>query len=205
MELLKRLKGETETERLLLRRWKRKDFQAYVQFMSDPEVMIPAGAEALNNLEKARTAFNRDIRNEDCLAITLKETGEVIGRIKFQSDLRRFHVKSLSLGYELRQDCWGMGYMPEALRAMVVRAFEWEKTDVLGISHFAENSRSRRVIEKCGFHREGTLRHATRRNDGKIMDDVCYSLLREEYPEWKEIYVVADGKREEREHKRLPE
>ena len=107
MKLLQRLRGEMETARLLLRRWKRDDFQEYVQLMSDPEVMLPAGAEPASTLEKAMTAFHRDQRNEGCFAIALKETGQVVGRIKFQSDLRRFHVKSLSLGYELRRDCWG--------------------------------------------------------------------------------------------------
>ena len=188
MKLLHRLRGEMETARLLLRRWKRDDFQEYVQLMSDPEVMLPAGAEPASTLEKAMTAFHRDQRNEGCFAITLKETGQVVGRIKFQSDLRRFHVKSLSLGYELRRDCWGNGYMPEALRAMIVRAFEREKVDVLGISHFSENTRSRRVIEKCGFRYEGTIHHAVRRSDGEIMDDMCYCILREDYPAWKELY-----------------
>lgn len=185
MSLLQKLKGETETGRLLLRRWKREDFREYVKIMSDPEVMIPAGTETLSTLEKAMTQFNRDCRSEGCFAIVLKETGEVIGRVKFQDDLRRFHVHALSLGYELRKDQWGNGYMTEAVTAMIVRAFEREKVDVLGISHFSENDRSRRVIEKCGFHYEGTIHHATRRSDGKIMDDMCYSLLKEDYPEWK--------------------
>ena len=44
MKLLQRLRGEMETARLLLRRWKRDDFQEYVQLMSDPEVMLPAGS-----------------------------------------------------------------------------------------------------------------------------------------------------------------
>lgn len=123
----------------------------------------------------------RDVRNEMCYAITLKDTGEVVGRIKFQTDLRRFHVNSLSVGYELRRDQWGQGYMTEALGAMVHYAFEKRKVDVMGISHYADNLRSKRVIEKCGFRREGVVPWASKRFDGKICDDVCYSLLREDY------------------------
>lgn len=178
---------------MLLRRWKHEDFKEYVKIVSDPEVMLPAGAEPADTLEKAMTAFHRDQRNGGCFAIVCKSTNEVIGRIKFQSDLRRFHVKSLSLGYELRQDCWGNGYMPEALRAMIARAFEREKVDVLGISHFSDNARSRRVIEKCGFRYEGTIHHAVRRRDGKIMDDVCYCILKEDYLAWKELYGNTFG------------
>ena len=37
------------------------------------------------------------------------------------------------------------------------------------------------MIEKCGFHYEGTLSQAFQRFDGKVFDDVCYSILREDY------------------------
>ncbi len=194
MGLLQKIRGEMETERLLLRRWEKEDFKAYSSFMSQSEVMIPAGAEPLQTLDRAMALFRRDMRNDSCFAIVLKETNEVIGRIKFQSDMRRFHVKSLSVGYELRRESWGMGYMPEALCAMIKRAFEKEKVDVLGISHFAANQRSRRVIEKCGFQYEGTIHHGTRRMDGAVMDDVCYCILREEYPVWKARYGEGPNK-----------
>ena len=170
-----------ETERLLLRHWKREDFEAYLGVVSDPEVMTPAGCQAARALEEAAAMFRRDCRNEMCYAIVLKEAGQAVGRIKYQSDLRRFHVNSLSLGYELRRDCWGRGYMTEALGAMVANAFEKRKVDVVAVSHFSDNARSRRVIEKCGFRLEGTVPWALRRFDGKICDDVCYSILREDY------------------------
>lgn len=181
MKLLQRLRGDLETPRLLLRRWERQDFDAYTRIVSDPQVMTPAGCEAATTLQAASEAFGRDLRNEDCYAIVLRESGEVIGRIKYQSDLRRFHVNSLSVGYELRRDCWGRGYMTEALRAMVANAFERKKVDVMAVSHYADNFRSQRVIEKAGFKLEGVVPWACRRSDGKICDDVCYSILREDY------------------------
>lgn len=188
MSLLERLKGEITTERLLLRRWKSEDFSIYKELMSDPEVMIPAGMEPAKTLDKCASLFAKDRRNDGCFAAVLRETGEIIGRIKFQTDLRRFHVKSLSVCYEFRKEFWGHGYATEALCAMIIRGFEREKLDVLGISHYAENDASRRVIEKCGFRYEGTVHRSCRRPDGKIMDDVCYYLLREDYPAWKKAY-----------------
>ena len=50
------------------------------------------------------------------------------------------------------------------------------------------NDRSRRVIEKCGFQYEGTIRRAFQRGDGQIFDDVCYSILKEEYFAYPERY-----------------
>ena len=181
MKLFGRLRGGIDTQRLLLRRWEHKDFQAYVMIVSDPEVMAPAGCQPAGTLDAAAALFARDLRNDLCYAIVLRENDEVIGRIKFQSDLRRFHVNSLSIGYELRRDKWGRGYMTEALAAMVTCAFEKKKVDVLAVSHYSDNERSRRVIEKCGFRLEGVVPWACKRFDGKICDDVCYSILREDY------------------------
>ena len=83
--------------------------------------------------------------------------------------------------YELPRAYWGRGYMTEALAAMVRCAFERKHVDVLAIGHFQGNHRSRRVIEKCGFQYEGTIRQGFRRYDGQVFDDVCYSILKEEY------------------------
>lgn len=181
MKLFERLRGGIETQRLLLRRWVHRDFGEYVQLVSDPQVMVPAGCQPAATLEAASAMFAKDLRNDLCYAIVLKGSGAVIGRIKFQSDLRRFHVNSLSVGYELRRDHWGQGYMTEALAAMITCAFEKKKVDVLAVSHYADNERSRRVIEKCGFKLEGVVPWACKRFDGKICDDVCYSILREDY------------------------
>lgn len=181
MGILQRLRGETETERLLLRRWKREDLKPYTVLISNPEVMLLTGVEPAGSLEEAIKEFNRDLRSDWSFAIVLKETGEVIGRIKFHRDMHRFHVNSISISYELLQDFWGCGYMTEALNAMIARAFEKEKVDVIGIDHYANNARSRRVIEKCGFKYEGTIHHAMRRFDGEVMDDLCYCMLREDY------------------------
>lgn len=196
MKLLHKLRGEMETPRLLLRRWKPLDFQAFLRFAGDPEVMLPAGSKPALGLQEAETQFRRALRDEGCYAIVLKGTGEPIGKIKFQEDLRRLRVNSLSIGYELVKSRWGRGYMAEALSAMVGEAFRRRGVEVLAISHFAQNQRSRRVIEKCGFRYEGTILQGFRRFDGAVFDDVCYSITREEYfahPERYEI-PVRNGK-----------
>jgi len=169
-----------ETERLILRRWKRPDFYDYALFAADPEVMLAAGSKPMAGPDD-HEAFGEALRDADCFAIVFKETKRAIGSIKFQKDIRRYKVNSTSIGYELGKQYWGNGYMPEALRAMIRHAFEHRKVDVISIGHFTVNEKSRRVIEKCGFRHEGTLRRAFRRFDGEMFDDECYSLLKEEY------------------------
>ena len=71
--------------------------------------------------------------------------------------------------------------MTEAVRAVLRYAFETLCLEMVTVYHYPFNHRSSRVIEKCGFHYEGTLRRGTTRFDGQVLDNVCYSLLRGEY------------------------
>ncbi len=71
--------------------------------------------------------------------------------------------------------------MTEAVRAVMDYVFQVMKVRLLTINHYTINARSRRVIEKCGFKPEGVVPWACKRFDGKICDDVCYSILREDY------------------------
>lgn len=181
MGLLRRICGEMETPRLILRHWRESDFEDFLGFAGDPEVMLASGARPACTPEEEELFFRRAMWDSGCYAIVLKKTGHAVGKIKFQKDIRRYKVNSLSIGYELAREYWGKGYMPEALCAMIEWAFEKKKLDVLAIGHFTGNDRSRRVIEKCGFQYEGTILRAFQRYDGKEFDEVCYSILREDY------------------------
>ena len=71
--------------------------------------------------------------------------------------------------------------MPEAVKAVIKYAFEEERLELISVQHFRFNSKSKRVIEKCGFKYEGTLRKGRKLFNGKVVDLVCYSMLKEEY------------------------
>jgi RimJ/RimL family protein N-acetyltransferase len=58
-------------------------------------------------------------------------------------------------GYWLARAAWGQGYATEAGRAVLSRAFvrhDWRHIDA---GHLAGNARSRRVLDKLGFHQTG--------------------------------------------------
>jgi len=88
------------------------------------------------------------------------------------------------LGYALSYDYWGMGIATEAVKAIQEYAFNVMKLDLLSVDHYPHNSRSMKVIEKCGFKKEGTLRKARLSYRNEPVDIVTYSLLKEE---WKEL------------------
>ncbi len=85
------------------------------------------------------------------------------------------------MGYSLAKSRWKRGYMTEAAERVIRYAFDELNLTVLMIRTGEANLRSRRVIEKCGFTYEGTLRRAYRLYDGALREVRCYSMLREEY------------------------
>ena len=85
------------------------------------------------------------------------------------------------IGYALREESWGKGYMTEVVRHMMQFGFESLCLDLISVGHFEFNDRSRRVIEKCGFRYEGKLRRTSSIFDGSVHDALVYSMLREEY------------------------
>lgn len=55
-------------------------------------------------------------------------------------------------GYNLRYDCWGMGYATEAAKAMINYAIENFGATKFVSSHCEPNIASGNVMKKCGLH-----------------------------------------------------
>ncbi len=170
------------TERLALRRFSPEDLEDYLVFAGDPAVGPAAGSPPVSTPGEGEALLRKLCKDENQLAVVRREDGRVIGKVLLQRDPHRLNNPlSLSVGYELARDCWGQGYMTEALLAVLELAFTRRGADIVGVSHFVGNDRSRRVIEKCGFTHEGLVRRSYRRYDGAFFDEEAYSLTREEF------------------------
>lgn len=171
-----------ETERLILRRFREEDLADFYAYASRPEVGPAAGWKPHDGPEESRAILADFIKGEEVWAIVWKETGKAVGSIGLHADGKRSASPDVKmLGYVLSPDYWGRGIMTEAARRMAAYAFEELGVELLTIQHFPFNSRSRRVIEKCGFAYEGTLRRCFLRYDGEWLDECCYSMTRDEY------------------------
>ena len=173
---------EAVTRRLVLRRFRPGDLEDLMVFAGDPLVGPAAGSAPVATPGEGAELLRRLCREEDQLAIVRREDDRVIGKLLFQRDPHRLNnPTSLSMGYELARDCWGQGYMTEAVRAALGIAFGKRQAEMVGISHFVGNQRSRGVILRCGFTYEGRVRRSYRRYDGAFFDEECYSITREEF------------------------
>lgn len=179
-----------ETDRLLLRMWRKKDAPQLYEYAKNPNVGPKAGWKPHESIAESKMIISSIFLANMCWAIVEKETGHVIGSIGLEEDKFRPNVKSKELGYSLSEDYWGSGIMTEAAKCIITHSFESLKLDVLMIRTGNENLRSQRVIEKCGFMYEGTLRRTYRIYDGSIREVRCYSMLREEYASRKESWAL---------------
>ena len=102
--------------------------------------------------------------------------GRVIG------DISVFDIENSrmgSVGYRLDPDLWGNGYATEALQAVVRFIFTCTELDRLQATADVRNTASNRVLAKCGFVLEGTIRR------GKMVSTYCdyniWGMLREDF------------------------
>jgi ribosomal-protein-alanine N-acetyltransferase len=82
-----------------------------------------------------------------------RETGVLLGSTGFAFET----PQRASTGYVLARDAWGRGYATEALRAIVDIASRLDLQRLYALCH-VDHQASWRVLEKCGFAREGVLR-----------------------------------------------
>jgi len=150
-----------ETERLILRPWTEADLPDFYAYARVEGVGEAAGWPHHRSMEESRAILQRFIAEGHVLAVVSKQDGKAIGSLGFHDsdlDAPEFAGKSKKeIGYVLSQEYWGKGLMTEAVRRAIQFCFEDLKLDMVTCSHFMENDRSRRVIEKCGFlyHSDG--------------------------------------------------
>jgi RimJ/RimL family protein N-acetyltransferase len=143
-----------ETARLWLRWPRASDAPAIHRYCSRWEVAqftariphpYPLGtAERFIFAAREGNASGRDLT----LVMTpIRDKREAIGAVTLEARGQ----DHLTLGYALAPETWGKGLASEAVEAMVEAAFSLTDAVEIDASSRAENSASRRVLEKAGF------------------------------------------------------
>ena len=173
-----------ETERLILRGWSLDDAEDLYDYARNPNVGPHGGWKPHESVEESKKIITKLFLGKyDIWAMVDKQTGKVIGSIGFEKDTIRDEPLCLELGYAMAEDYWGRGLMTEAAKAVIRFGFEKSGLEMISIYRNPVNYRSERVIEKCHFIYEGTLRRANKVYTGEIRDAACYSMLRKEFEE----------------------
>jgi RimJ/RimL family protein N-acetyltransferase len=147
-----------ETARLILRPFTEDDAAAVFAVNAHPEVTRYTGDGPLADVEAARAVIRSRTLADYAKhgfgrwACVEKASGELIGfnGLKFLEELQE-----VDLGYRLVPRCWGRGLATEGALASIDYGFRVLRLPrLLGLVH-PENTRSVRVLEKCGFGLDG--------------------------------------------------
>jgi len=106
--------------------------------------------------------------------------GKRLGYLNYYKPSHSYH--GLEIGYRIfRPEDRGRGFMREAIPLFVAYLFDAKPIERVQALAHPENVESCRVLERCGFSCEGTLRRA-HFDRGTYHDLEMYSILRAEAP-----------------------
>lgn len=172
-----------ETERLILREFRRDDRERVHEYAVDPEVYyyMPWGPNSEDEtsafIERAIASRHRDARLHFELAVTVREDGRLIGGGGIRVVDESFHAADM--GYCLRRDAWGNGFATEAAAGLIGFGFGQLGVHRIWATCDTRNMRSSHVLETIGMQLEGTMRDDTWLR-GQWRSSHLYSILENE-------------------------
>jgi len=161
-----------ETERLLLRPFRREDAEAVAA--------VAGNWDVARMLARVPHPYTRDMAEEWISSHALSwENGEeyifcieLDGQTAGSIGLRRSRKAVYELGYWLDDRWWGKGLATEAVGRIVRFAFGELGAVRLVSGHFADNPASGRVLQKCGFRYTGdSMQHCEARGGSVVHRD----------------------------------
>lgn len=170
-----------ETDRLILRRWHVDDYLDMYEFNSDENVNLCAGCNVIKDIDTIKNNLSNLISSNQSYAIVLKSENKVIGTIGLDEiciDERFKHLKQFYIGYRLNSNYWGNGYATEVAKHFINYLFDSLNADLIWASHYDFNTKSKRVIEKCGLNYSFSKNVKIKVLDNKNSTELFYNISR---------------------------
>ena len=171
------------TERLILRDVRASDAADVLVFRGDPIVqrfddpVIHTETEAEALIDELNVEYQA--RAGITWAVALADHDLVVGLFGLH-DWDHYHRRA-EAGYGMARAYWGQGLASEALRAILLFAFEQLDLNRIYARTIADNHESVRLLERLGFRREGTQRAHSWEEDGSFHDSAIYGILAKEF------------------------
>ena len=178
-----------ETERLILRPYR----------AGDGEMLYAAGLrnrEHLTQYESGNVLLHlKDEEHAEAMACELADdwlelncffigvfessSGEWVGQVYVGPT--NWKLPAFSIGFVADVHHEGKGYISEAVNSVLRMLFHEIGARRVSSDCHEDNHRSWRLLERCGFRREGHLRGNKLNPDGTTHGDYLYGLLKEEF------------------------
>lgn len=141
----------------------------HIRMITDPE---------LAEIYVRKKLANWILQQEYCFGVWEKQDAQLVGLINI------FDVKwgfpQGHLEFLLDHEFTRKGIMTEALAGVLNFSFQQLKLEKIYFTTLMDDYASQRLVRKCGFRREGDLRHAYKLQSGDVIDLMLLALTRAE-------------------------
>ena len=168
-----------ESERLLFRNFKGSDAEDIFYLKTDSRVMEYMDSvkhksldDSLEVIKKNQSSFND--KSGVNWAIIEKSTHKLIGYFGYWR-LFRDNCRG-EIGYSLKPEYWGKGYMFEAMTKLIGFGFKELHLHSIEANINTNNRNSEKLLLKFGFKKEAYFRE-NYLFEGEFLDSIIYSLL----------------------------
>jgi len=170
---------EIESERLLFRKILLSDAKDLLLIRSNDDVMRFMDVirfESIGDAEKWLHTVSESYDKETGIMWGLVEklSNSFVGYFGFWRMIPE-HCRA-EIGYALKPEFWGKGFMYETINRMVRFGFDEMRLHSIEANVNPANEKSKRVLEKIGFKKEAHFRENYLFN-GEFLDSIIYSLL----------------------------
>jgi len=170
---------EFESERLIFRKILMSDAKDILLIRSNDDVMRFMDVmrfESIADAEKMIRSVEESYNKEDGInwGIVEKHSNSFVGYFGFFRIIPE-HCRA-EIGYALKPEYWGKGYMYETINRMIKFGFEIMKLHSIEANVNPANEKSKKVLERIGFKKEAYFRE-NYLFDSKFLDSIIYSLL----------------------------
>lgn len=145
-----------ETERLILRPFQEGDAADLFAYLRAPTARCFLSLK-LADLAEAEIEVRKRALDEGCVAICLKQTGQVIGDLFGGGGGGEDEDETTSVGWNLNPQFGGQGYAFEAAKALLDHLFRAKGFRRIYAYVEDHNTPSQRLCEKLGMRREGVF------------------------------------------------
>ena len=134
-----------------------------------------------NHAESIIQELAADWENRICFFVGIfeRQTDHWVGQVYVGPT--NWELPEFAIGYVADVNHEGQGYISEAVTGVLKILFEDGGAQRIKSDCHENNTRSWRLLERCGFTREGHLRENKKNPDGSFHGDFLYGILKSEF------------------------
>ncbi|WOE30354.1 MULTISPECIES: GNAT family protein [unclassified Acinetobacter] len=170
-----------ETSRLILRPFEERDAANLLAYLAHP-ISHCFVADRIISIEDALVKIRNRQRNNDYIAVCLKDSDQLIGEIFLMKE----QPDTYSIGWNFNQRFHGQGYAKESTGMVMNCLFQQFNTRRIYAYVEEDNLASQKLCERLGFRQEGHFLEFIsfiKNTDGtaKYENTLQYAILRKEW------------------------